>query len=43
MDPDTGTMVREGVDSIVNPLDLYAIEAALRLKEEHGGNITVLS
>lgn len=43
MDPDTGTMVREGVDSIVNPLDLYAIEAALRLKEDHGGSITVLS
>ena len=43
MDPDTGTMVRDGVESIVNPLDLYAIEAALQLKEARGGRITVVS
>lgn len=43
MDPETGTMVREGVESIINPLDLYAIEAALQLKEEYGGKITVIS
>jgi len=43
MDEETGTMVREGVESIVNPLDLYAIEAAIRLKEEHGGRITVVT
>jgi electron transfer flavoprotein beta subunit len=43
MDPDTGTMVREGVDTIVNPLDLYALEAALKLKEKHAGTITVLT
>jgi electron transfer flavoprotein beta subunit len=43
MDPISGTMVREGVDTIVNPLDLYAIELAIRLKEKHGGTITVLS
>ena len=28
MDPQTGTMIRDGVESIINPLDLYAIEAA---------------
>jgi electron transfer flavoprotein beta subunit len=33
MDEATGTMVREGVDAIVNPLDLYAVETALRLRE----------
>ena len=33
MDETTGTMVRDGVDAIVNPLDLYAVEAALRLRE----------
>ena len=33
MDDETGTMVREGVEAIVNPLDLYAIEAAIRIKE----------
>ncbi len=43
MDPETGTMVRTGVEAIVNPLDLYAIEAALRLKEAVGGEITTLS
>ena len=43
MDEATGTMIREGVESIVNPLDLYAIEAAIRLKEERGGRVTALS
>ncbi|MCK5114241.1 MAG: electron transfer flavoprotein subunit beta/FixA family protein [Phycisphaerae bacterium] len=32
MDEKTGTMIRDGVEAIVNPLDLYAIEAALLLK-----------
>ncbi|MGC9399418.1 MAG: electron transfer flavoprotein subunit beta/FixA family protein [Anaerolineae bacterium] len=43
MDPETGTMIRTGVEAIVNPLDLYAIEAALRLRETHGGTVTTLS
>ena len=43
MDPVTGTMIRTGVEAIVNPLDLYAIEAALRLRETHGGSVTALS
>ena len=43
MDPETGTMIRSGVETVVNPLDLYAIETAIRLKEEHGGTITALS
>ena len=43
MDPETGTIVREGSEAVVNPLDLYAIEAALRLREEHGGRVDVLS
>ena len=43
MDEETGTMIRDGVESIVNPLDLYAIECALQLKEQYGGEITVLS
>ena len=33
MDEVTGTIVREGVESIVNPLDLYSIKTALRLRE----------
>jgi electron transfer flavoprotein beta subunit len=43
MDEKTGTMVREGAPSIVNPLDLYAIEAGIQLKERWGGTVTVIS
>lgn len=43
MDEKTGTMIREGVESIVNPLDLYSIECALQLRERHGGTVTVIS
>jgi electron transfer flavoprotein beta subunit len=43
MDPATGTMIRAGVENVVNPLDLYAIETALRLKEKYGGDVTALS
>ncbi|MCG1013141.1 electron transfer flavoprotein subunit beta/FixA family protein [Tepidanaerobacter sp. GT38] len=43
MNPETGTMVREGVESIINPLDLYAIETAIRLKEQFGGKIIAIS
>lgn len=43
MDEETGTMIREGIESIINPLDLYAIEVGIQLKEEHGGKIIVIS
>lgn len=43
MDPETGTVVRAGVETVVNPLDLYAIEAALRLRESRGGTVTALT
>lgn len=43
MDPVTGTVMRAGVESVVNPLDLYALETALRLRERVGGTVTVLS
>lgn len=43
MDPVTGTIVRAGVETVVNPLDLFAVEAAIRLKERHGGRVTVLT
>ena len=43
MDEATGTMIREGVEAIINPLDLYAIEAALRLREARGGEVVALS
>ncbi|HIQ82770.1 MAG TPA: electron transfer flavoprotein subunit beta/FixA family protein [Candidatus Pullichristensenella stercorigallinarum] len=43
LDPVTGTVIREGVPSILNPFDAYALEEAVRLKERLGGEITVLS
>jgi len=43
MDPETGTMIRSGVETVVNPLDLYALEAALRIKETLGGTITAIT
>lgn len=43
MDEKTGTMIREGIESIVNPLDLYSIEIGLELKEKFGGKTTVVS
>ncbi len=40
---ETGTMIREGVESIVNPLDLYSIEIGIQLKEKYGGKVTVIT
>ncbi len=42
-DPKTGTLIREGVPSIVNPHDLDAVEFALQLKDKFGGKITAIS
>jgi len=43
VDKKNNTLIREGVDSVINPFDLYAVEEALRLKERYGGMVTVLS
>ncbi len=43
LDPETNTLARDGVESIMNPFDRHALEEAVRLKEEHGGSVTVLS
>ena len=43
INPQTNTLIREGVESIVNPFDMYAIEEAIRLKEKHGGSVTVMT
>jgi len=37
------TLDRESVDAVMNEIDEYAVEEALRLKEAHGGEVTVLS
>ena len=43
INPKTNTLMREGVESIVNPFDEYALEEALRLKDAHGAHVTVIS
>ena len=43
MDEETGTMIREGVESIINPLDLYAIEVGIQLKETYNGKLFVIT
>ncbi len=43
VDPKTGTLKREGVESIINPFDEYAIEEGIRLKERLGGKVTVIT
>ncbi len=43
INPETNTLIREGVKSIINPFDMYAIEEGLRLKEKFGGKVTVVT
>jgi electron transfer flavoprotein beta subunit len=43
LDPKTGNLIREGLESIMNPDDLHALEAAVTIKEEKGGSVTVIS
>jgi electron transfer flavoprotein beta subunit len=43
LDPKTGSLIREGVKSIINPDDRHALEAGVSLKEEMGGKVTVVS
>lgn len=43
IDPETNTLIRAGVPSIVNPFDAYALEIATRIKEAAGGEITIVS
>jgi len=43
INPETNTLIREGVPSVVNPFDENAVEEALRLKEKHGGKVTVIT
>jgi electron transfer flavoprotein beta subunit len=43
IDPKTNTLMREGVPSIVNPFDLHAVEAAIKIRDEYGGKVTTIS
>ena len=43
LDPETNTLSREGVKSIINPYDRHALEEGVALKEQYGGTVTVVS
>ena len=43
INPQTNTLMREGVKSVINPFDMYAIEEGARLKEKAGGKVIVLT
>ena len=43
INPETNTLIREGVECIINPFDMYAIEEGVRIREKHGGKVTVIS
>ncbi len=43
LDPKTGTLIRDGVPSIINPDDKAGLELALELKDKNGAHITVIS
>jgi len=43
INPETNTLIREGVESVINPFDTYAIEESVRLKEKFGGKVTVVT
>ena len=41
--PVTNTIMRQGVPTIINPYDLFSLETAMRLRDEIGGEVTVLT
>jgi len=43
INPETNTLVRDGLESIINPYDTHAVEEALRIREKLGGKITAIS
>ncbi len=43
IDPKTNTLIREGIEGIINPYDTHALEEGLRLREKLGGTLTVIS
>ena len=43
IDPITGNLIRDGSNTKMNPYDLYAIETALKIKEQVGGKVQTIS
>ncbi len=43
VNPQTNTLIRQGIENVINPFDTYALEEGVRLKERYGGKVTAIS
>lgn len=43
MDPETGSLIRAGVPAILNPQDANAVSASMKVKEQFGGSVTLIT
>ena len=43
MNPETGTLIREGIPSVINPTDVNAVEECLKLKDLYGARVAVIT
>ena len=43
INPETNSLVREGIENIINPFDTYALEEGVRLREKFDGRVTVVT
>ncbi len=43
INPETNTLIRQGIKTIINPFDTYALEEGVRLRERYEGRVTVIS
>jgi electron transfer flavoprotein beta subunit len=43
INPETNTLIRQGIKNVINPFDSYALEEGVRLKEKQGGKVTAIS
>jgi electron transfer flavoprotein beta subunit len=43
INPQTNTLIRQGIKNVINPFDAYALEEGVRLREKMGGQVIALS
>jgi electron transfer flavoprotein beta subunit len=43
INPQTNTLIRQGIKNVINPFDTYALEEGVRLREKQGGKVSVIS
>src|SRR5690554_2370997 len=43
IDPETKRVNRQGIPTVISPIDKHAVEEALKIKEQHGGKVIIMS